>query len=60
VVTGHSDDTRATAILLRPDCYIAWESEAPGPDAAALSTALTRWFGETVSQSQPGPRTVRV
>jgi 2-polyprenyl-6-methoxyphenol hydroxylase-like FAD-dependent oxidoreductase len=46
VVTGHSDDTKATGMLLRPDCYVAWESEAVKPDSAALKAALVRWFGE--------------
>jgi hypothetical protein len=49
VVTGHSDDTKATAMLLRPDCYIAWESETAHPDGAALRAALVRWFGPAVS-----------
>ncbi len=45
VVTGHSNDDKATGMLLRPDCYVAWESEAPHPDRAALQSALRRWFG---------------
>lgn len=45
VVTGHSNDTKATGMLLRPDCYTAWESEAAQPDSAALRAALVRWFG---------------
>ncbi len=57
VVTGHSDDTKATGMLLRPDCHVAWESEAPDPDTAALRAALARWFGETASLSRPGPQT---
>ncbi|HEV8570661.1 MAG TPA: FAD-dependent monooxygenase [Actinoplanes sp.] len=40
-----SDDTKATAMLLRPDCYVAWESESSQPDGAALRAALARWFG---------------
>jgi 2-polyprenyl-6-methoxyphenol hydroxylase-like FAD-dependent oxidoreductase len=37
-----------TALLLRPDGYVAWASRSPHPDArerAALRAALTRWFG---------------
>jgi 2-polyprenyl-6-methoxyphenol hydroxylase-like FAD-dependent oxidoreductase len=45
VVTGTSDDTKATGMLLRPDCYVAWESEAAQPDGATLRAALVRWFG---------------
>ncbi|GII80842.1 FAD-dependent oxidoreductase [Sphaerisporangium rufum] len=38
----------ATALLLRPDCYVAWASAAPAPDAGAaddLRAAIGRWFG---------------
>ncbi|MEV4457393.1 FAD-dependent monooxygenase [Microbispora sp. NPDC049633] len=37
-----------TALLLRPDCYVAWASDSPTPDAKerdALRTALTSAFG---------------
>jgi 2-polyprenyl-6-methoxyphenol hydroxylase-like FAD-dependent oxidoreductase len=37
------------ALLLRPDCYVAWASHSPSPDAgerAELNGALTRWFGK--------------
>ena len=30
-----------TALLLRPDCYVAWQ----GTSADGLDDALTRWFG---------------
>ncbi|MER5390063.1 FAD-dependent monooxygenase [Saccharopolyspora sp. NPDC002686] len=33
----------AAAMLLRPDCYIAWASDSPDHDS--LREALTRWFG---------------
>jgi hypothetical protein len=36
VVTGRSDH----AMLLRPDCYIAWDADSPEP----LTAALRRWF----------------
>ena len=38
----------ATAVLVRPDGYVAWASSAatPGPDELrALRAALTQWFG---------------
>lgn len=47
-VTGDSDGAPATALLLRPDCFVAWASSSSHPDAgerAGLRTALTRWFG---------------
>lgn len=38
----------ATALLVRPDGYVAWASSAPTPDAGELRqlrAALARWFG---------------
>jgi len=38
----------ATAVLVRPDGYVAWASSALAPDAdelAELRRTLTRWFG---------------
>jgi hypothetical protein len=31
-----------TALLLRPDCYVAWQ----GTTSDGLDEALTRWFGK--------------
>ncbi|NUT21812.1 MAG: FAD-dependent oxidoreductase [Hamadaea sp.] len=45
IVTGTSTDTKATGMLLRPDCYVAWESQDAQPDVTTLTAALTRWFG---------------
>ena len=36
-----------TALLLRPDCYVAWATASPRPTAAdleALRAARARWF----------------
>jgi hypothetical protein len=44
VVTARADGP-ATAMLLRPDCYVAWSSTAPHPDRAELAAAVARWFG---------------
>ena len=35
----------ATALLLRPDCYVAWASTSDKPDVDGLRAALERWFG---------------
>ena len=35
----------ATAMLVRPDCYVAWASSASQPDQDSLRAALTEWFG---------------
>jgi 2-polyprenyl-6-methoxyphenol hydroxylase-like FAD-dependent oxidoreductase len=38
-------NTDATALLVRPDSYVAWASSDPRPDADALHTAIRQWFG---------------
>jgi 2-polyprenyl-6-methoxyphenol hydroxylase-like FAD-dependent oxidoreductase len=44
VVTARTDGP-TTAMLLRPDCYVAWSSTAPQPDREELHAAVARWFG---------------
>ncbi|BBH69640.1 FAD-dependent oxidoreductase [Actinoplanes sp. OR16] len=47
VITGRLRGTAATALLIRPDCFVAW-SASPGGDAAtaeSLHAALTTCFG---------------
>jgi 2-polyprenyl-6-methoxyphenol hydroxylase-like FAD-dependent oxidoreductase len=36
---------QATAMLVRPDCYVAWASSSEQPDEDSLRAALTAWFG---------------
>ncbi|MFE7311992.1 FAD-dependent monooxygenase [Streptomyces sp. NPDC057555] len=53
---GPDTDSTATALLLRPDSYVAWATDAPRPDAAALDdlqAAARRWFGSTRPRSTP-------
>lgn len=41
----------ATAMLMRPDCYVAWATSVPEPgegERKALRAALERWFGDPV------------
>lgn len=49
VATGRPvDDMPATAVLVRPDAYVAWASSAAAPDADELDRLrgeLARWFG---------------
>ncbi|GAA1926130.1 FAD-dependent oxidoreductase [Streptantibioticus ferralitis] len=50
IITAQPQPTApaATALLLRPDCYVAWASDSPRPDPAeleALRAATQRWFG---------------
>ncbi|MFI9639296.1 FAD-dependent monooxygenase [Micromonospora sp. NPDC051925] len=42
---GQRDGGGTTALLLRPDCYVAWQSTVDGSDEDWLRAALTRWFG---------------
>jgi hypothetical protein len=47
-VIGSARDSDACAMLLRPDCYVVWATDAPRPDQAlrkSLRTALGTWFG---------------
>jgi 2-polyprenyl-6-methoxyphenol hydroxylase-like FAD-dependent oxidoreductase len=49
VAAGHPiGDVPATALLVRPDGYVAWASSTAAPDEqdlGELRRALTRWFG---------------
>jgi 2-polyprenyl-6-methoxyphenol hydroxylase-like FAD-dependent oxidoreductase len=46
VVAGRPvGDVPATALLVRPDGYVAWASSAKTPDVEPLGRALARWFG---------------
>ncbi|MGW5942319.1 FAD-dependent monooxygenase [Streptomyces celluloflavus] len=47
VIRASWDSGRRTALLIRPDGYIAWatDSTTPAERAAALRTALTHWTG---------------
>ena len=46
VAAGHPvGDVSATALLVRPDGYVAWASSAPKPDVDELRRVLAHWFG---------------
>lgn len=50
VETVHaSADTDITALLLRPDSYVAWAATDPRPDTDALRAAAREWFGIPVT-----------
>jgi 2-polyprenyl-6-methoxyphenol hydroxylase-like FAD-dependent oxidoreductase len=38
-------DTDISALLVRPDSYVAWASSEPRPDEDELRHAIQRWFG---------------
>ncbi|MBV8177877.1 MAG: FAD-dependent monooxygenase [Mycobacterium sp.] len=40
-------DVPATALLVRPDGYVAWASSAPKPGVDELRRVLAHWFGIT-------------
>jgi hypothetical protein len=48
IVTARPQVAAPTALLLRPDCHVAWASASPEPDPTeieALRAAVRRWFG---------------
>jgi len=45
IVVGRVEGFAPTALLLRPDSYVAWAAEAARPDLAELRAAARRWFG---------------
>ncbi|GGL08298.1 FAD-dependent oxidoreductase [Sphaerisporangium melleum] len=48
IVTARSHTPAPTALLLRPDGYVAWASASPRPTPTEIETlraALQRWFG---------------
>lgn len=58
VVTArcHTGEAGATALLLRPDTYVAWATAAANPDradSASLRAAAMRWFGVPASAAHP-------
>ncbi len=49
VVAGRPiGDVSATALLVRPDGYVAWASSMSAPDTDELRDVFTRWFGITL------------
>ncbi|MFI6575212.1 FAD-dependent monooxygenase [Nocardiopsis sp. NPDC050513] len=63
VASPGSGTPAATGLLLRPDCYVAWASSSPRPDrteAAALRSAVHRWFGAPGGPVGEGPARLRV
>ncbi|WP_141585055.1 FAD-dependent oxidoreductase [Actinomadura sp. WMMA1423] len=48
IITARPQTAAPAALLLRPDCYVAWASASPQPGPAEkeeLRAALQRWFG---------------
>jgi 2-polyprenyl-6-methoxyphenol hydroxylase-like FAD-dependent oxidoreductase len=46
--TNHTADIGATALLLRPDSYVAWATKSPQPtaaDRATLQATIGKWLG---------------
>ncbi|MBO0881260.1 MAG: polyketide oxidase, partial [Mycobacterium sp.] len=49
VAAGHPEvDVSATALLVRPDGYVAWASSAVQPDVDELRRVLAHWFSITL------------
>jgi hypothetical protein len=55
VVDARPQAGAPSALLLRPDTYVAWASDSPTPDTAELDAAVSRWFG--VVSASAGRRT---
>ncbi len=57
VVRAAWDGGRRTALLIRPDGYIAWATDAahPAERAAALRAALVQWTGVALEDCGTGP-----
>ncbi|MBB4688979.1 FAD-dependent monooxygenase [Amycolatopsis jiangsuensis] len=49
IVSTSAAGETPTALLIRPDGYVAWASDDAGPDLDALRSALARWFGAGVT-----------
>ncbi|WP_338072198.1 hypothetical protein [Actinomadura coerulea] len=48
IMTARPQTPGPTALLLRPDCYVAWACASPQPEPTEmeeLRAALQRWFG---------------
>jgi hypothetical protein len=45
VSTKAKNDLGLTALLVRPDGFVAWASDSE-PDALAVAAAMRRWFGD--------------
>jgi hypothetical protein len=55
VRTQAQPSSQASALLLRPDTYVAWATSSASPDDKeidALRAAADRWFGKALSASQ--------
>ncbi|HEY0803922.1 MAG TPA: FAD-dependent monooxygenase [Pseudonocardiaceae bacterium] len=47
-ITARADGPAPTAMLVRPDGYVAWASDSPTPDLAELHAAIRRWFAAKI------------
>ncbi|MFB9832637.1 FAD-dependent monooxygenase [Actinoallomurus acaciae] len=51
LVRGGADGAGVSALLVRPDGFVAWASADGVSDPAGLEAALTRWLGDDTSRS---------
>ncbi|GHG03348.1 hypothetical protein GCM10017567_18700 [Amycolatopsis bullii] len=47
--------TDVTALLLRPDSYVAWASSETHPGQDELREATRQWFGVPLNAQEDGP-----
>ncbi|MCD7439438.1 FAD-dependent monooxygenase [Streptomyces lincolnensis] len=49
-VRARADDLAASALLIRPDGYVAWAAPAGDTTGDGLEPTLTKWFGEPAAR----------
>jgi hypothetical protein len=54
-ITAHADGPAPTAMLIRPDGYVAWASDSPTPDIEELHAAMRRWFASKIPVADRSP-----
>jgi len=57
VVEARADGPAPTALLIRPDGYVAWATDDPNPNPNELDAALRRWFDERADDRAVGAAT---
>ncbi|MFI9049574.1 FAD-dependent monooxygenase [Streptomyces sp. NPDC053427] len=57
IATASWESDRRTALLVRPDGYVAWATDATAPAerTTALRTALVHWTGAAIAPAGAGP-----
>lgn len=54
VIEARADGPAPTALLVRPDGYVAWATDDPNPNPNELDATLRRWFDERADDRAVG------